>query len=96
MGRAVTVILVGVALALWFWFGWPPIGSPAVVSGSDYVGVSPISIALAAIGVIVAGWGVVMLVRRAQCAQRRSTRVLAKAPSQGDCQAGVRARIPVS
>jgi hypothetical protein len=63
VARAVSVIVVGAAVALWFWFGWPPIGSPAVVSGSDYVGMSPISIAIAALGVLVAGWGVAMLVR---------------------------------
>jgi hypothetical protein len=63
VGRALSVILVGAAVALWFWFGWPPIGSPAFVSGSDHLGMSPISIALAAIGVLVAGWGVVMVVR---------------------------------
>jgi hypothetical protein len=29
--RAVALIAGGVLIALWFWFGWAPIGSPAVV-----------------------------------------------------------------
>jgi hypothetical protein len=61
--RAVALIAGGVLIALWFWFGWAPIGSPAVVSGSDYVGMSPISIAIVAVGVVVAGWGIAHLFR---------------------------------
>jgi len=61
--RAIVLVLVGTLLALWFWFGWAPIGSPAVVSGSDYTGMSPISIAIVALGIVVVGFGIAHLFR---------------------------------
>jgi uncharacterized membrane protein YphA (DoxX/SURF4 family) len=61
--RGVALIAIGLLLAAWFWFGWAPIRSPAVDSGSDYIGMSPISIAIVALGIVVAGSGIAHLFR---------------------------------
>jgi len=61
--RAVALIALGALLALGFWFGRGPIRSPAMVSGTDYVGTSPISFAAVALGLVLTGWGVTMLIR---------------------------------
>jgi len=61
--RAGAVIAFGALLALGFWFGWGPIRSPAMVSGSDYVGTSPTSFAAVVLGLAVTGWGAAMLIR---------------------------------
>jgi hypothetical protein len=61
--RALAVMAAGLLLSLAFWFGWGPVRSPAMVSGSDYTGVSPISFAVVTFGVIVLGYGLAMLIR---------------------------------
>jgi hypothetical protein len=61
--KGISFATVGLLLAAWFWFGWAPLKGAAVMSGSDYQGLSVLSFLFVFIGLCVAAYGIVMAAR---------------------------------